>query len=113
MVELIKGKYSSALLQKGTVLSLSEKEEERLIERKVAVKVKEGLINSEATKFDSDVGVSDKVSYITEDEIKKMKSKKEIVEYAASIGLSNLDETEKKDALVNEVLNYVDEKIRG
>ena len=48
----------------------------------------------------------------TEEQLKKMRSKKEIVEYAESIGLSGLDKSINKGELIDKVLVYIEEVMR-
>ncbi len=48
----------------------------------------------------------------TEEQLKKMRSKRAIVEYAESIGLSGLDESLNKGELIDKVLVYIEEVMK-
>jgi hypothetical protein len=103
MIRLIAGKYGPKLLGPGTVLTLEKVDEQRLVDRKVAVFI-------DASEKDNKV-VTDNVKPIkkTAAEIKKLKSKKELIKYAESIGLHSLEETLSKEALIDDIINYQEE----
>nr|WP_295681143.1 hypothetical protein [uncultured Lachnoclostridium sp.]DAD78555.1 MAG TPA: hypothetical protein [Caudovirales sp. ctCiv1] len=121
MIKIIRGKYGNKLIPAGTILSLSAPEEQRLVNRKVAVFVcgnddthlqKSGIaaVNEKVDVSDEDIETTkNEVEIWPEEKIRKLSSKKKIIEYAQSIGLVDLDETMGKDDLVDEVLNYIDE----
>ena len=107
MVEIIAGKYGPKLLGAGTKLNLSKQEEERLVHREIAKYC-----------FDEDASLEENIKNFleddedevlkTEDEIRAMK-KLEHVEYAKEIGVDNFDEESTKDAMIDSILNYIEE----
>lgn len=103
MIKLIAGKYGPRLLGPGTVLNLDEAEEERLVKRKVAVYIG----NDEST--DGDGNDKDELKILTVDQLNKFKSKKELIKYAESVGLHDLQEADKKESLVDAIANYLEE----
>lgn len=133
MVKLIRGKYGPKLLCAGAVITMDEASEKRLVDRKVAVFVnpvtngnscdnaskedgadnqEDGYVNlnengdsQEENTNQEDVVINAK----SEEELGKMRSKKEIIDYAESIGLQGLSEDVKKDELIESVLNYIEE----
>ncbi|HAB59393.1 MAG TPA: hypothetical protein DCE48_01540 [Lachnospiraceae bacterium] len=133
MVKLIRGKYGPKLLCAGVVISMDEASEKRLVDRKVAVYVNP-VTNSKScdnaseedggdTQEDSNVDLKENgdsqeentnqedvvINAKSEEELGKMRSKKEIIDYAESIGLQGLSEDVKKDELIESVLNYIEE----
>nr|DAL67983.1 MAG TPA: hypothetical protein [Caudoviricetes sp.] len=120
MIKIIRGKYGQKLSPAGTILSLSDAEEQRLVKRGVAVFVSENESKAqyqdsftpvlhETESSEENVEAEDKIDIWPEEKIRKLSSKKKIVEYAQSIGLLDLDETMSKDDLIDEVLNYIGE----
>lgn len=121
MIKIIRGKYGQKLSPAGAILSLSDAEEQRLVKRNVAVFVSKSeskaqykdsytpeLHETENSK-ESVEADEDKVDIWPEEKIRKLSSKKKIIEYANSIGLLDLDDTMGKEYLVIEVLNYIGE----
>ena len=99
MIKIIAGKYGPKLLGPDTKLELSQEEEKRLVERKIAIYISENRNEEESEEMD----------YLSEEEIKKMKSKQELIDYAVSIGMEGLNTDMKKEELVNEIENFIDE----
>ena len=105
MIKIIAGKYGPELQGIGTVLNLDADTEQRMVDRKVAV-----YINSKGVVVDQNKdGVNDKIILKTADELKKIRSKKELIAYAQSIGLHSLEEALSKEALTDEIMNYQEE----
>lgn len=50
----------------------------------------------------------EEISFLSEDELRKMKKKKDIVDYAATIGLE-LSPDDTKEELIDAVLNHIEE----
>ncbi len=112
MIKIIAGKYGPKLLGPGTVLELSKEDESRLVNNKVAEYVTDHKSKNDdevVSNATADSILSDNEFYLSEDEIKKMKSKQELVDYAASIGLEGMDTDMKKDDLVDAILNFIEE----
>jgi len=104
MIKLISGKYGPKLLGPGSILNLSEEDEKRLVNRKVAV-----YINSETNKDETNKDETDEIKYLSVEELNKIRSKKELIKYAEKVGLHDLDENEPKDSLVDAIVNYLEE----
>lgn len=107
MVELIAGRYGPKLLGPGSILNLDAKDEQRLVDRKVAVYIDRNTSSEESTKTHVS---NDKLPLKTIADIKKIKSKKELVMYANSIGLQSINEALKKEDIINTIINYQEEK---
>lgn len=101
MIKLVRGRYGPKLLGPGTVLNLDEATEQRLVSSKVAVFIGDDADNH---NVNTDHGIK------TADQIKKIRSKKGLVEYAASIGLNTLDEASSKESLIDDIINYQEEQ---
>lgn len=101
MVEIIRGIVGSA--KKGDKVSFSQFTEDRLVALGMARKV------SEDEMSDSDICTSGSV-YKTEEELKQLRTKKNIQEYASAIGCE-LDESMPFKDMVNAVLNFQEEKM--
>jgi hypothetical protein len=106
MVKIIAGRYGPGLLGPGSVLNLDAATEQRMVERRVAVYIN----NSDADADQSDDGLNNnKIILKTADELKKIRSKKELITYAKTIGLHSLEEALSKEALTDEIINYQEE----
>lgn len=103
MIKIICGKYGPRSLGPGTTLNLDKKTEARLVNRGVAVYLNEPNSGSD----DSVEGGGIKLK--TEDELKKLKSKKELIKYAESIGQHDLEESNSKEKLISAILDYQEE----
>lgn len=111
MIQIISGKYGPKLLGPGSVVSLDDATEQRLVDRKVAVFINK--TNDESNSGSSiltDNATKENITVLSEDEIKKIKSKKELIKYAESIGLHDLKETDPKDTLIDAIVNYQEEQ---
>jgi len=117
MVKIVNGFYGPKLLGPGTVLNLSEADEKRLTKTGVAVycncktvsqKMREsnGNTNQENITVDNE---EVEIEIKSEEELNKMRSKKELIEYAESIGCNGLDEDVRKDEIIAIILNYIEE----
>lgn len=104
MIKLTAGKYGPKLLGPGTVLNLDVDTEERMVERKVAV-----YINSDGKNVDNDNSSDMQIMPLSIEQLNKMKSKKELIKYAESVGLHDLNEADKKETLVDAIANYLEE----
>lgn len=100
MIRIVSGRYGPKLLGPGSVLSLDSCTEERLVKTKIAEYI-------ENKNDDQDNG-SD-IVFKTIEELQKVNSKKKLINYAESIGLHDLDESEPKDYLVNTIANFIEE----
>ena len=100
MIKITAGKYGPKLLGKGTILELSQSEEERLVNRGVA----EYCDDIEGEKLEE--------VFKTEDEIRSMK-KSELIEYAKEIGVDGFDEESTKEIMVDSILNFIEENSEG
>lgn len=125
MIKLIRGKYGPKLLCAGAVITMDEASEKRLVDRKVAVYVNPITNENSCNNIsEGDGNASLKENGVTQEEIyqenititaktveelERMRSKKDIIEYAESIGLQGLSEDAKKDELIEAVLNYIEE----
>ena len=98
MVKIIRGKAGSAV--KGDVVQFPEDVEARLIDLGMAKEVTEEEMSA------SDI--SAEPVYLTEEELKKIRSKKDMVNYGASIGCE-LDKKMSLKEMLNAVLNYQEE----
>jgi hypothetical protein len=103
MIKLVRGRFGPKLLGPGSILNLDKSTEQRLVSSKVAVFV--GEDDSEDHNADSEPGIK------TADQIKKIRSKKGLVDYAASIGLHTLDEASSKESLIDAIINYQEEHL--
>lgn len=128
MVKIIHGYYGPKLLGPGTLLNLDSKEEEWLVEIGVAVKVtcdtanqksdnaiqEENTSDSEQNSIETnqqegESGEEIEMDIKSKEELEKMRSKKQIIEYAESVGFHDLSEDMSKAELVDAVLNYLEE----
>lgn len=118
MIKIVRGKYGPQMHCAGSVISLDEASEKRLVERKVAIYVEQDRVSdtcigknitSESINQDDKVNTNLEIDAKSEEELNKMRSKKEIIDYANSIGLEGLNEELKKDELVNSIINYIEE----
>lgn len=98
MVKIIRGKAGSAV--KGDVVQLSEDVEKRLIHLGMAKEVTEEQM--------SDSDILPEPGCLTQEELKKIRSKKDMMNYAASIGCE-LDEGMSLKEMLNAVLNHQEE----
>lgn len=64
---------------------------------------------SEDNNFDPDDANDDMPEFYTEEQLGKLKSKSDIIEYAESIGLSGLDANLHRPELIDKVLAYIEE----
>jgi hypothetical protein len=102
MIKLVRGRFGPKLLGPGSTLNLDEVTEQRLVSNKVAVFV--GEDGTDDNNPDTESGIK------TAGQIKKIKSKKGLVEYAESIGLHTLNEEMSKESLIDEIINYQEEQ---
>lgn len=139
MIKIIRGRYGANCLGPGSVISLDAASEKRLIDRKVAVAINpskeendvnnqedEEIINDpenyqELDNQEDEVIINDsedcqeldnqegEIEVFSESDLNKIRSKRELIEYAESIGLTGLEESAKKEELVNDILNYTEE----
>ena len=110
MVKIISGFYGSLLEYKsGDILSLSQDEEKRLVERKVAEYVNETIdtSNEDVIVTDSEL-VTEEDYFLSEDEIRSMK-KQELINYAARIGVPNFDDKATNIIMIDTILNFIEE----
>lgn len=98
MVKMIRGMAGSAV--KGDMVQFPEEVEARLIDLGMAKEVTEEEMSA------SDI--SPEPVYLTEKELRKIRSKKDMISYGASIGCELDAEMNLKDML-NAVLNYQEE----
>lgn len=105
MIRIISGRYGPKLLGPGTVLNLDPSKEEILVKKKIAVYV------GEIGETDTDDGKE--APFKTFEELKRMRTKKELIEYAQSIGLHTLEEEDKKEVLIDAIANYIEEHLTG
>ena len=97
MIQIIRGKAGSAV--KGDIAQFSEGTEKRLIDSGMARKVWQEEM--------SESDISEPV-FLSVEELKKIRSKKDIIKYGASIGCELDNRMPFKD-MVNEILNYQEE----
>ncbi len=102
MIKIIAGRYGPGLLGPGTILNLDDATEQRMVDRKVA----EYIDNSDLGTTSQN---NNALILKTDDMIKKIKAKKDLIIYAESIGLHGLEEALSKDALVDAIINYQEE----
>lgn len=104
MIKIIRGRYGPKLLGPGTILNLSQDKEESLIRRKIAIAIEESKEEMES---------EDELQYEikSQEEIEKIRTKKELIKYAKSIGLHELQESDNKEVLVNAIINYQEENL--
>ncbi len=102
MIKLTRGHFGPKLLGPGSVLNLDEATEQRLVNSKVAVFI--GEDGTDENKSGTEPSIK------TADQIKKIKSKKGLVDYAVSIGLHTLNEELSKESLIDEIMNYQEEQ---
>lgn len=102
MIKLTRGRFGPKLLGPGSILNLDEATERRLVNSKVAVFI--GDDGTDEGESGTEPGIK------TADQIKKIKSKKGLVEYAKSIGLHTLNEEMSKESLIDEIINYQEEQ---
>jgi hypothetical protein len=107
MIKLIAGKFGPKLLGPGTILNLDSKDEKRLVDSKVAVYVNSGKQDSDEDEFEGNG--SDDLELKTVEQLNKIRAKKDLIEYAESIGLHDLNEADSKESLVAAIVNYQEE----
>lgn len=110
MVRIISGFYGSLLeYKRGDIISLSQDEEKRLVERKVAEYVNETIdtSNKDVTVTDSELVTEDDY-FLSEDEIRSMK-KQELINYATRIGVPNFDDKATNSIMIDAILNFIEE----
>lgn len=110
MIKIVNGYYGPNLLGPGTILTLSKEKEDRLIRNGIAVSVKTEYENG--SEEHESTNVHDEVLEIdvkSEEELRKLRSKKELIAYAVSIGLHGLNEDAMKEELIKAILNYIEE----
>lgn len=95
MIQIIRGQAGEN--KKGDIVSLSKAVEERLINLGMAREMSE-----------SDISTG-KEAFLDESELKKIRSKKEMMKYAQSIGCE-LDENDTLKDMLAAVLNFQEEK---
>lgn len=102
MVKLVVGRYGPKLLGPGTILNLDVDTERRLVKKNIAIYV---------DCVDNYGNTEDKIEKKSVDELKKIRSKKDLIKYAESIGLHDLKEADSKDALFSAIANYQEENL--
>lgn len=108
MIKITSGYFGSLLKHKrGDIISLSEEEEKRLVDRNVAQ-----YVQQEDKKF-SVVSESEPEDecFLGKDEIRAMK-KQELIKYAETIGVPEFDVKSTNDAMIDAILNFVEENRR-
>ena len=111
MIKLTRGRYGKALLPAGTKLTLTEIEEKRLVERKVAEYVNDEENDNRKNAADingEEIIYDDEEVFKTEEEIRSMK-KDELIAYAEEIGIKDFDTKVTKDVMIDAILNYIEE----
>lgn len=91
MIRTKQGRFGEKLLESGAVLELSEKREDQLVRRGVAEYCKK------------EVPLFFKPIYKTEAELKRLRTKKELIAYGKEIGLV-LSEEDTKETLIQAIL---------
>lgn len=104
MIEIIRGKYGPKLLGPGTTLNLDDETEKRLVATGIAAYVSQSDDKQSSTDAEKTA-----IVIKSPEEVKKLKSKKDIISYAESIGLHDLDDSQPKDFLIDSILNYMEE----
>ena len=77
------------------------------IERLIRKKAVEAGNTEEEELFDD----NSSTEFLDEKALKKFSSKAKLIDYAKSIGLENLVESETKDKLIDAILNYIAEQL--
>lgn len=107
MIEIIAGKYGPKLLGPGTKLNLDEAVEKRLVNGKVAIYI--NALKDNVLDDAEDDTEEPKVEIKSLEQLQKIRSKKELIQYAESVGLHDLLESDSKDSLVDAIANYLEE----
>lgn len=110
MVRLISGYYGYLIKYKrGDVITLSQAEEKRLVDRKVAEYVNETIDTSNEDVIVTDSKLVNEDDYfLSEDEIRSMK-KQELIDYATRIGVQNFEDKATNSVMIDAILNFIEE----
>lgn len=103
MIKIIRGKYGPKLLGPGTILNLDASDEQRLVKSNIAEYVLDA--SDDTINEDSEVDVK------SMEELQKIRAKKELINYAESIGFHDLDEKTSRKDMIEAILNYQEEEL--
>lgn len=110
MIKIIRGKYSTELKAVGDIISLSDEEEKRLVDRGIAEYCDDSNIQYENTTNvnGQEISYTDDEAFKSDEEIRLM-TKAELIAYAKEIEVPGFNDKSTKDVMVDSIMNFIEE----